>query len=253
MNILFILGTAGSGKSALTATLLNYYLQREVHAVAVNLDPGAIYIPYSPEVDARDYIDFNEIMSKYNLGPNGALIFASDLLAANLGVIQEALDEINPDLAIIDTPGQTELFVYRTSGPYLVQNLMCENKGALFLFDHTVSSSPLHMLSIILLYYSIYLRLRIPMLSVLTKIDIGGAEAEAVLKWTSKPFLLEEAIKKEKDAEVYAIASGLMRALKSANLMITPIPVSNVTWEGVINVASEISKMVARGEEVGYS
>lgn len=84
MHAIFILGTAGSGKSMLTSRLLEYYSSRSANAIAVNLDPGVIELPYEPDVDVRDYVDIYAIMDKYKLGPNGALIMASDMIATVL-------------------------------------------------------------------------------------------------------------------------------------------------------------------------
>ncbi|MEM2955531.1 MAG: ATP/GTP-binding protein, partial [Nitrososphaerales archaeon] len=79
MFVIFIVGTAGSGKSLLTSTLVSWYTEKGTNAIAVNLDPGALELPYTPDVDVRNYIDLQTIMESYELGPNGALILASDL------------------------------------------------------------------------------------------------------------------------------------------------------------------------------
>lgn len=54
MFIVFIIGTAGSGKSQLTATFGEWLKMSKQDVVTVNLDPGVSTLPYSPEVDVRD-------------------------------------------------------------------------------------------------------------------------------------------------------------------------------------------------------
>ena len=57
-------------------------------------------------------------MDKYELGPNGALIIAADLIADQIGTIAKDADDLNPDVLIIGTPRQMELFAFRASGPF---------------------------------------------------------------------------------------------------------------------------------------
>src|SRR6201997_5501340 len=103
MDAIFITGTAGSGKSLLTSRLLQWYVDRKSFPISINLDPGAVSLPYEPDVDVRDYIDINTLMEKYDLGPNGSLVMASDMIATRLGEIQDEVNDLNPDYALIDT------------------------------------------------------------------------------------------------------------------------------------------------------
>ena len=134
MHSIFLTGTAGAGKSLLTSVITAGYADRGSDAIAVNLDPGARSLPYSPDVDVRSFIDLNEIMDKYQLGPNGSLIFASDLVATRIVEIEEEIASLSPDYVFFDTPGQIELFAYRSSGPYIVESIRSETKLNLFLF-----------------------------------------------------------------------------------------------------------------------
>ena len=72
MDITFVTGTAGSGKTYLTSALKTWYVSRGEDAIAVNLDPGVVNLPYEPDVDIRQTIDLQGIMEQYDLGPNGA-------------------------------------------------------------------------------------------------------------------------------------------------------------------------------------
>ncbi len=78
MLIVFIIGTAGSGKSLLTASLNEWLKVGKQKTATVNLDPGVLTLPYVPDIDVRNYINVNELMEKYGLGPNGALLMAAD-------------------------------------------------------------------------------------------------------------------------------------------------------------------------------
>ena len=55
MYIVFIIGTAGSGKSLLTASFSEWLRMAKQDVITVNLDPGVITLPYTPNIDIRDY------------------------------------------------------------------------------------------------------------------------------------------------------------------------------------------------------
>ena len=151
MKVIFVTGTAGAGKSLLTSKIKEYYAKNATFPITLNLDPGVASLPYSPDIDVRDYVDVNSLMEQYELGSNGSLIMANDLIATKIDDIQKEADTINPDYLIVDTPGQIELFAYRQSGPFFVQNFEAEEKMNLFLFDGTMVSTPSNFVSLMLL------------------------------------------------------------------------------------------------------
>ena len=81
MDTIFLAGTAGSGKSLLTSRLLQWYKDNKSFPISLNLDPGALNLPYKPDVDVRNYINLDTLMERYELGPNGSLIMANDMIA----------------------------------------------------------------------------------------------------------------------------------------------------------------------------
>ncbi|MDG6938737.1 MAG: ATP/GTP-binding protein, partial [Nitrososphaerota archaeon] len=105
MEVTFVTGTAGSGKSLLTAALKTWYANRGEGAIAVNLDPGVVELPYEPDVDIRERVQLQDVMEDYGLGPNGALILAADLTATKLAEIQDEIDSFKTENVIVDTPG----------------------------------------------------------------------------------------------------------------------------------------------------
>jgi GPN-loop GTPase len=213
MNTIFITGTAGSGKSLLTSKLLQWYNDRNSYSISLNLDPGTLDLPYEPDVDVRNYIDINTLMSNYQLGLNGALIMASDMIATRLEEIQDEINSLNAEYVLVDTPGQIELFAFRESGPYFVSNFQSDNKATLFIFDGMLVSSPINYVSISLLASSINLRLKTPQISVLTKRDLIIDKLSEVLGWSSSRALLESALNSEKDSEYSLLCKDLARSL----------------------------------------
>jgi hypothetical protein len=247
---LFVTGTAGSGKSLLTHRLIEWYTAKNAYVSALNLDPGAVSLPYEPAVDVRDFIDIGTIMDSYSLGPNGALIMASDMLATKLDEIQDEVDSVNPDYLIVDTPGQMELFAYRPSGPFFISNFKCDVKAAAFLFDGTLVSSPLNFISVALLAASIQLRLKLPQVNILSKTDLVQEKVKSILSWSSTPALLEEAIAEEKDGETYMLGRGLLKSVIKSGFTPGLLAVSSESMEGMVNLAAALGRIFKMGEEI---
>jgi len=250
LKSIFVVGTAGSGKSLLTSKIHEYYTRNGAFSAILNLDPGVESLPYGCDIDVRDYVDIVSIMKQYELGPNGALIMTNDLIASKIDSIQDEIDEVNPDYLLIDTPGQIELFAYRASGQFLVQNLRLDNKMSIFLFDGALITSPINFVSIALLATSIKLRLGLPAINVLTKTDLIGEKLKDILKWSTNLSTLENAISQEADGETYTLTTNILRGLNLGGFAQGLIPLSNVTGEGMVNLQTALSRTINLGEEV---
>jgi len=249
LKAIFVTGTAGSGKSMLTSKILEYYQTNGVFASVLNLDPGVESLPYRPDVDVRDYVDIVQIMQQYDLGPNGSMIMANDLIASKIDDIQNEIHGVNPDYLIVDTPGQIELFAYRASGPFFIQNIDASEKTNIFLYDGTMIVSPSNFISISLLATSIKLRLGLPTINVMTKADLIPDKIDQVLKWSSDPISLEEELK-TLEGETYSLATDILRTLNIGEFAGDLIPISNLTGEGMVNLQATLSRIINLGEEV---
>ena len=250
LKTIFISGTAGSGKSLLTSKLYEYYTKNGAFAAVLNLDPGVESLPYTCDVDVRDYVDIVYIMKQYDLGPNGALVMANDLIASKIDDIQNEVNRVNPDYLIVDTPGQIELFAYRSSGRFLVENIASEEKTSIFLFDGALITTPVNFVSIALLATSIRLRLNLPTINAVTKMDLIGAKLKDILLWSTNLNTLENAIAKEADGDTYALTTNILRGLNLNGFAQGLIPISNVTGEGLVNLEGALSRILNLGEEV---
>lgn len=112
-------GPAGSGKTSLVSSYAEWARKNLLLRVApVNLDPGAEELPYKPVFDIRRLFTIRDVMERYGLGPNGAFIKASELIAEHTDYVlsQPPFSEIETwDLILVDTPGQMEAFIFRPS------------------------------------------------------------------------------------------------------------------------------------------
>lgn len=250
LKSIFVVGTAGSGKSLLTSKIHEYYTSVGSFSSILNLDPGVESLPYTCDIDVRDFVDVVSLMKQYELGPNGALIMANDLIATKIDGIRSQIEKVNPDYLIIDTPGQIELFAYRSSGPFILQNLTSDQQMGLFLHDGALVTTPANFVSIALLATSIRLRLNLPTVNVLTKTDLIGEKLNDILKWTTSLSSLEKAISQEVDGETYTLITNILRGLNLGGFAQGLIPVSNVTGEGMVNLEGALSRILNLGEEV---
>ncbi|MFX1313476.1 MAG: ATP/GTP-binding protein [Promethearchaeota archaeon] len=198
MLLNYIIGTAGSGKSTLTGELKEYLINRdpEISAITLNLDPGVKIISYAPDIDIRDYLILEEIMETYSLGPNGAMILASDLMVNFLDELKQEIDEFNPDWVIVDTAGQLELFAFRETGPLIASALGFGNiqRAVSFLFDSNFVLRPNGFISTLLLAASVQFRFRnISQINVLSKVDlIDEDQIEMIINWSQDFQSLED-------------------------------------------------------------
>ncbi len=250
MKIVFIVGTAGAGKSLLASKIFEYYTRNGAFVGMLNLDPAVENLPYTCDVDVRDYVDIVSIMRQYDLGPNGSMIMANDLIASKIDELQGDVDNVNPDYLIVDTPGQIELFAYRASGPFFVQNLNAEQKVVMFLHDGSLITTPINYVSIALLATSVKLRLNLPQVNVITKIDLIEDKIKDILKWSTNMTSLQEALAKESDGENYILASNILRSLNLGGFAQGSIPISNATGEGLANLQAALSRILNLGEEM---
>ncbi|MBS7645055.1 MAG: ATP/GTP-binding protein [Candidatus Bathyarchaeia archaeon] len=248
MNVTFILGMAGTGKSSLTGALRDWLRLREINVLALNLDPGALSLPYDPDVDVRSMINVYQLMEKYQLGPNGALIMAADLIADHLEEVVAIVEELEPEFLLVDTPGQIELFAFRESGPFIVNNMPGE-KAVVYLLDAPFSRNPLNFVSNLFLAVAVYHRLLKPQIYALSKSDmITQSEVEKMISWTLDFEELSHDLESKAPAQSLVMRE-LAEALERTGLITEPIPTSSKNMEGFTELSAAITRVLARGEE----
>lgn len=247
---LFVTGPAGTGKSTFCAAYKEWLISNDYDAAVVNLDPGSEYIPYEAEVDIRETISLSRIMSEYNLGPNGAQIVAADLMLENLEPVQNVLKELDDYYVIFDTPGQIELFTFRTGSPLLVDRLSGSKGMLAFVADAILSASPSGFISQKMLYGSVMSRFYKPMLFVLNKIDlIGDDDLNSIMRWEDSPDLLQDAFLEEKQEMTKDYFSAILGAFKESQFVSKILPVSSKDMYGFDDIYSEMSLFFTGGAD----
>ncbi len=240
---------AGSGKSNLTASFGEWLKMTQQNVIYVNLDPGVMALPYNPDVDVRNYVDISALMEEYKLGPNGALLIASDLIGDHSEEIKEEIHDIGPDIVLVDTPGQIELFAFRESGPYITDTIADCPKASVFLFDAPFSKNPLNYVSNIYLSIAVYTRLIQPQVYTLTKIDlIEKIDLDEILSWSNIDILRNSL--RESGKEIPSLINeNLIHIISDMGLHIRPIPISSKIDHGFPELNAELTRILSLGEE----
>ena len=237
--VLFVVGTAGAGKSTLVTAFQRWTRFLEVECLTINLDPGAERVHYDPEFDARDLISLHEVMEEYDLGPNGAQILAADLVAAQSYDIQDELEGLAGDLLVIDTPGQVELFAFREASSHMVEVLGQGQAALIFLFDPMLSQSASGFVSQMLLSNIVHFRLGLPTANFLSKSDLLPPEdLDRVLGWGEDLDMLESALFEEAGGQRTEFAIGQLRMMQNAQIQPGLIPLSSEQEEGLADILS---------------
>ena len=253
MFIVFIIGTAGSGKSQLTAAFSDWLKMSKQDVVTVNLDPGVSSLPYTPEVDVRDYVDVYNLMEEYGLGPNGALVMAADLIADQMERLSKEIEELQSDIVLVDTSGQMELFAFRASGPYIANELTKEDKAIVYLFDAVFSVNPLNYVSNLFLSSAVYNRFLLPQVHLLSKCDLlPKEEVDRVVSWSSDPNALASAIDEKLDGTKRLLSRNMMQAIYKLGMRFLLTPISAKTSEGILNFNAALERILSQGDKYTF-
>jgi GTPase SAR1 family protein len=248
---LYFIGTAGSGKSTITATFKSWMTQQGLDAITVNLDPGAEGLQYSADIDVREWISLGEVMDEYGLGPNGAQIVCADLIALKALEIKEVLDEFDADYALVDTPGQVELFAYRDASKAILEAFGKKNSLAAYLFDPFLSRSPTGFVSLFMLFTSIQFRIELPFISILSKSDLLPEDKlEKIVAWSSDQNSLYEDLMASSSSMHLQSSIEFFKALEVLDVQRELIPASSENGTGMEDIYNMVQQMFFAGEDL---
>jgi len=192
MDVLF-LGPAGSGKTSLISSFSNWIKNTQDKSVScINLDPGTDYLPYEADFDIRNFFTIESIMKEEKLGPNGALVRAIERMVEMEDRIKPEIEKVKAEFRLIDLPGQLEPFLFH-SGEKIINYFDAKRMLGIFLIPAEMFS-PKELAIAELLSLIVRLKLEIPTINVLSKIDLckNTEEIEGFLK---SPKKLRKALK----------------------------------------------------------
>ena len=248
MNLVFVLGTAGCGKSTFTAKFTRFLEYHREDVMAVNLDPGSMILPYAANVDVREYIKVEELMENYGLGPNGGLMLAHDMMAGIVQDLSSDIEDFTPDICIVDTPGQMELFAFRDIGAQIARELTDYQKGVVYIFDGVFCRDPLNYVMNMFLASAINTRFLLPQFQVISKTDLlEEDEVEEIVSWAEDAYLLEAAIDARLTGMNRLLSQDMMEVIGRLGVEFAPVPVSSTTNEGFNYLYAELMRVFTDG------
>lgn len=251
MYFVFLLGPAGSGKSTMAHALAEWLSDHGLDAVLMNLDPAVSWLPYNPHVDVRDYITVEEVMRRYNLGPNGALVAAVNLIVNYVESLREEVESMRPNYVLVDTPGQLEVFTFRAAGPFVAQELSRGYKSVtLFLLESSMAIKPSLLAPLLVLSLASSLAIKVPQIITFTKSDLlTKEEFEKLQRWIEDPELMLSDLVKDGALQTYYgdFTHALERALRGAfrDFVVT----SAITGQGLDEVYAALQRALSGGED----
>ena len=202
-----IVGPPGSGKTTYCNGMQQYLRLIGRETLVVNLDPAneslsssaqesqsvsgnsdnqkdndgeqTKIIPYETILDVcEDVVNLDSVMEQLKLGPNGGLMYCMEYIERHLDHIVKIIkDRMPPSGAylLLDFPGQVELFTHCTCVSNIVRRLQKQldlRLCAVQLVDAHYCSDANKFLSAALLSTTSMLRLELPTINVLSKIDL---------------------------------------------------------------------------------
>lgn len=138
-------------------------------------------LPYEVLLDVCDsVVNLSSVMKELHLGPNGGLVYCMEYLDAHcdevINMIQKEIrDRADNAYLIIDLPGQIETYTHGTAVKHLLSKLVKVldlRLAAVQLIDAHYCTEPANFLSAALLGTTVMLKLELPTVSVLSKVDL---------------------------------------------------------------------------------
>ena len=234
LNVVFV-GPAGCGKTSLTAAFGKWLEEEmEMRIDYINLDPGVLNLPYKPSYDVREIVTVEELMKREGLGPNGAMIRASEIVDQRIGEVAEEIRDLDSDVKLIDTPGQMELFVFRPMGPKLSEALSDSSPTVtVYITDPQLASTSSGLAISLSMALATRLRLKSPTVMVVNKADIPGASR--IEEFMGDLETLKSALTDE-EGMVADLAAKYIDILEELSKSMRIVRVSAKTGEGMLHL-----------------
>ncbi|TGZ85493.1 hypothetical protein EX30DRAFT_357261 [Ascodesmis nigricans] len=255
------IGMAGSGKTTFMQRLNAHLHSAHEPPYIINLDPAVRTLPFSSNIDIRDSVNYRQVMSSYNLGPNGGIMTSLNLFATKIDQVVSILETRSKSHEIsrilIDTPGQIECFVWSASGAILTDAIASTFPTVVaYVIDTPRTTSPATFMANMLYACSILYKTKLPMILVFNKTD--AQDATFAKEWMTDFEAFQAALRESEDGNEEGVGgSGYMASLlNSMSLMLDEfynhldvVAVSAMTGQGIDEFFEAVQKKVVEYEK----
>lgn len=171
------IGPPGSGKTTCVKSMKEMCEKLHRNTIVLNLDPANDNIPYTADFDINTITNVDTVMKEQDLGPNGALIYCMETIAANVHEISAAIKPRIKDASyfLIDFPGQVELYTHSECVRHFLDEFQKDlnlHLATVNLVDCALASTKQGYLGQSLMSLGMMLRLYTPHINVLSKYDL---------------------------------------------------------------------------------
>ena len=274
--MVFVLTVPGSGKTTFMQRINSHLHSKRLPPYVMNLDPATRNVPFEPNIDIRDSVNYKEVMKQYNLGPNGGILTSLNLFATKIDQILGLLEKRTaPDPArgnvspikniIVDTPGQIEVFVWSASGAILLDSLASSFPTVIaYIIDTPRTASTSTFMSNMLYACSILYKTKLPMILVMNKTDVK--DADFAKEWMTDFEAFQSALREEEGTGGFggfeggngaaAGGSGYMGSLLNSMSLVleefyrhlSVVGVSSMTGQGIDEFFDAVKEKAAEYE-----
>ncbi|KAJ2163010.1 hypothetical protein GGF46_000196 [Coemansia sp. RSA 552] len=247
---LILIGMAGSGKTTLLQRINAYLHERKSPPYVVNLDPAVTRVPFQPNIDIRDTVDYKQVMSEYNLGPNGGILTALNLFTTKLDQVMDIVDKRSSSSKyfLFDTPGQIEIFTWSASGSIITSTLAATRPTVVvYVVDTPRAANPATFMSNMMYACSILYKTQLPFLVVFNKVDVvGDAFAR---QWMADFQEFQAALQRQDEAFMNSLMSSMSLVLDEFYQHLRVAGVSAMTGQGMDELFEGIDACVKEYHE----
>ncbi|KAI8058538.1 GPN-loop GTPase [Syncephalis plumigaleata] len=247
---LILIGMAGSGKTTLMQRLNAYLHSKEQPPYTLNLDPAVNELPYTPNIDIRDTVDYKEVMKQYNMGPNGGILTALNLFTTKFDQVIELLEKRSDQIShvLVDTPGQIEIFTWSASGAIITEAIASSHPAVvLYVIDTPRCSSPATFMSNMLYACSILYKTRLPFLLVFNKTDVQSHDF--AVEWMTDFEAFQRDVHARDDTYMASLTGSMSLMLEEFYNCLNIVGVSAVSGAGMDELFVQVDKCVEEYEK----
>jgi hypothetical protein len=144
-----------------------------------------------------------------------------------------------------------ELFVFRRAGKILVDQLNPKESLITFLVDPALASTPSSFISQLMLSSITHFRFQVPLVNVLSKLDLVDKEAfKRIKQWGDDPEALYADVIREMPSLHRQLSEGILTLLQDIGGYTALTPLSSETLDGMEDLYTIIQNVFMGGEDL---
>ncbi|KAJ1851133.1 GPN-loop GTPase 1 [Coemansia sp. RSA 486] len=249
VNIIMI-GMAGSGKTTLMQRINAYLHEKKTPPYVLNLDPAVSKLPFQANIDIRDTVDYKQVMSEYNLGPNGGILTSLNLFTTKLDQVMKLVENRSSQTKyfLYDTPGQIEIFTWSASGAIITNTLAATYPTVVvYVVDTPRTASPATFMSNMMYACSILYKTQLPFLVAFNKVDV--VSHEFAVNWMEDFEAFQQALMRQEEGFMNSLMNSMSLVLDEFYNHLRVVGVSAMTGQGMDEFFVKIDEAVKEYHE----